>query len=384
MGEEVLIVFLVIGFIILLAISTWLRTPSPAQSRIDPAKAQDKSLKLVTVAIFDNAIEAHFAKTRLENEDIECFIEDEFVPVMEWWYWHAVGGVKLKVRESAAQRAKEILNEKITTSEAEAEPDAAKTGEELHCPKCNSTSVYYIKTNRRAGLISAFFGLPIPFPKRKWQCKSCKYEWKNPSNPPAVRMKYNPPEDQELFFAWLKQTSEKYWENIQINNKIYGFQIQPQTKWKPGLSDIEISKFESEMGFQFPIVLKLFYKNMNGTDKPAIDVYGQSGEKYAYSPIFYSYPDDLPIIKDYINWIYEEFKINEDYIKSNGISHIFPVYSHRFIMIEHEKNPVLSMYGNDVIFYAPSLRHLLYKDIFNEPIAHKEKDVYVKFWLDNL
>ena len=33
-------------------------------------------------------------------------------------------------------------------------------------------------------------------------------------------------------FANIKEISEKYWENIAINNKIYGYQIQKGTKWK--------------------------------------------------------------------------------------------------------------------------------------------------------
>ena len=36
---------------------------------------------------------------------------------------------------------------------------------------------------------------------------------------------------------------------------------------------------------------------MNGTDKPAVNVYGKSGEPYAYAPGYYSYPRDLEAVK---------------------------------------------------------------------------------------
>ncbi len=196
----------------------------------------------------------------------------------------------------------------------------------------------------------------------------------------------NAPIQNEFFFSWFKSESEKRWENIQLKSNIYGFQIQAGSKWKPGLSSKEISDFENELGFQFPEILKLFYQNMNGLDKPGINVYGESGEPYAYRPVFYSFPDDLVMIQDYINWVYEDFKINEEDVVRKGISHIFPIYSHRFILTDLKENYILSMYGKDVVLYSPTLKHLLCTEIlgyeYNDGNEYDENDIYKKvdFW----
>jgi hypothetical protein len=48
------------------------------------------------------------------------------------------------------------------------------------------------------------------------------------------------------------------------------------------------------------------------------------------------------------------------------------------------ENPVLSMYGRDSIFYAPSLESFLVNDIFERGRRMvNEPSVEVKFWLDD-
>ena len=64
-------------------------------------------------------------------------------------------------------------------------------------------------------------------------------------------MKLNPPKENEKFFVWLKSESEEYWKSIKINTGTYGFQIQKDTKWNPGLNGAEIANFEKDLGFKF-------------------------------------------------------------------------------------------------------------------------------------
>lgn len=68
--------------------------------------------KLVTIGRFSQPLEAWLAKTKLESEGIECFLMDEHIVTMNWLYSNAVGGVKLKVREEDAEKAKRILSGK--------------------------------------------------------------------------------------------------------------------------------------------------------------------------------------------------------------------------------------------------------------------------------
>ena len=179
--------------------------------------------------------------------------------------------------------------------------------------------------------------------------------------------KMSSPQELETFFAWLKKTSEQYWEVTELNRTIYGFQIQKGTKWLPGLSEPDITEYERSMGFAFPEVYKQFLKCMNGTDKSTINIYGESGEPYRYEVGFFSYPRDLEKVKAQIDWIREAFKITSEGIEQRHIPHIMPILGHRFLVMDRcEGNPVLSMYEDDVILYASSLPQLLVTEIFQE------------------
>lgn len=192
-------------------------------------------------------------------------------------------------------------------------------------------------------------------------------------------------ENPNVFFVWLKKTSEIVWENVEIKRGIYGFQTQRQTKWLNGLPEDEIIKFENELGFEFPDTYKFYLRNMNGTDKPAKNIYGDE-ESVSFAPNFYSYPRDLAAIKDRIKWIYEEFLIDEEDVKREKIPHIIPIVGHRFLIADNcSENPVLSMHGSDAIPYAPNLQSFLIADIFRESSSVTfELNYEIKFWLDEV
>jgi len=180
-------------------------------------------------------------------------------------------------------------------------------------------------------------------------------------------------------FLKIKECSENIWNKKSINKQVYGFQIQRGTKWKKGLSENELLEFQNIMGFEFPEILRDYYSVMNGVDKDQINVFGNSGKKYSYSKSLYSFPDDLQIIKKLIQWIYEENGIDEKEMTKRNISRIFPIFGHRFMLIDHNQHPVLSMYGDDIILFAYSILDLFYRDLEIE----KSKLVYnvnVNFW----
>ncbi len=193
----------------------------------------------------------------------------------------------------------------------------------------------------------------------------------------------NPPQEPKQFFIWLKKESEKFWKTIKINPRTYGFQIQKDTQWNPGLGGSEIKEYEKQLGFKFPEIYKIFLKHMNGTDKLAINIYGESGERYAHATEYYSYPRDLKIVKDKIEWICESFKIKSNGIDGDKIPFILPIVNHRFLIIDKTgKNPILSMYGDDVIPYASSLQNFLVNDIFKRHAQEENLgNIQVDFWL---
>lgn len=149
------------------------------------------------------------------------------------------------------------------------------------------------------------------------------------------------PDNPNVFFRWLKKMSEKVWENTEMKLGVFGFQTQKETKWLEGLSEEEIAEYESELGFSFPEIYKFYLRNMNGTDKPAINNYEDSKE-VAYASNYYSFPRDLEIVKDRIKWIYEEFLVDEEEVRRKNIPHIIPFVGHRFLIADNcVENPVL-------------------------------------------
>jgi hypothetical protein len=182
-------------------------------------------------------------------------------------------------------------------------------------------------------------------------------------------------------FNKIKELTENYWNNIQLDKNIFGFQIQPQTKWKNGLSKNEIMEFENIMGFKFPEILFDYYTVMNGVDKNQKNLYGGKCDP-KYSKELYSFPDDVNKIKNLIQWIYEENKINKNDMESTNISKIFPIYAHRFILIDHPQNPILSMYGDDIIVFANNIIHLFYIDLLKNNNIRLNENIKITYWLD--
>lgn len=172
-----------------------------------------------------------------------------------------------------------------------------------------------------------------------------------------------PTSDADDFFDWLSHASEDYWSRVQINPGVYGFQIQPSTTWRPGLPHDQIDAYESEIGFRFPPVLRAYLRHMNGTDLPTVNVYGCSGTRHTYGPGFYSYPDDLPQLRATVKWIYDEFGLTDKEVEDRQIPHIMPIILHRCLIVDRcAGNPVLSIYGQDVIPWAPSLKEFLLRE----------------------
>ena len=122
---------------------------------------------------------------------------------------------------------------------------------------------------------------------------------------------------------------------------------------------------------------------MNGLDKEGINIFGSNGTEPNFNPIYYSYPENIKQIRDNINWIY---KSNNGKLENIEIPKIFPVKGHRFLILD-EDNPILSMYGDDIIYWADSLSKLIANDIFDniKNVTDFESNPNlakpIKFWL---
>ncbi len=162
-------------------------------------------------------------------------------------------------------------------------------------------------------------------------------------------------------FQLIKKESEKYWKKVDLQI-CWGLQIQEGSKWKKGLSETELEDFQRQLNITFPESLKNYYRTMNGLDRPGIDNNGGYGE-VDFGPTFYSYPDDIPIIKSRIEWTMEDNNVTEDIIKNQNVPPIMPYLGHRFLILDSEE-AVLSMFGSDIICWGDNLSKGIAQDIF--------------------
>ena len=135
-------------------------------------------MELITLKTFDNSIDAHILKARLENEGIDCYLFDENIVSLNPLYNITVGGIKLKINETNLCKAQEIILEIENT------PLTNQKEEVIHCPNCHSTNLYLNHRSMKgiSGILSAILAFilsifPIYF-KTVYRCKDCNFEFK--------------------------------------------------------------------------------------------------------------------------------------------------------------------------------------------------------------
>jgi DNA-directed RNA polymerase subunit RPC12/RpoP len=124
---------------------------------------------LTTIATFSFPYEAHIARAKLESEGIPAFVADEQTINMQWLYSNALGGVRLQVPGSYAERALEVLEE--DRSEVLEQQEGY---EGTSCELCGSKNTEPHQKGKRWAFL-VFLGLDFPlFPvKNAIRCKDC-------------------------------------------------------------------------------------------------------------------------------------------------------------------------------------------------------------------
>lgn len=119
--------------------------------------------------------EAVIVKSVLDFEGIECYLTDENLIRMDWFWSGLLGWVKLWVRQQDADDAQNLIDQNPPEGF-----NVEGVGEfrQPHCPKCQSVDITFKGLNKRVAFVSAFFGLPIPLKRRSWKCHSCGHSWR--------------------------------------------------------------------------------------------------------------------------------------------------------------------------------------------------------------
>ena len=68
-------------------------------------------MALVTLRSYRDPIDAELDKARLDAADIPSVVLDEGLVGLNWLYSDALGGVKLKVHDSALEAAREVVSQ---------------------------------------------------------------------------------------------------------------------------------------------------------------------------------------------------------------------------------------------------------------------------------
>ncbi|MCB2378474.1 DUF2007 domain-containing protein [Hymenobacter sp. BT635] len=132
--------------------------------------AQDR---IVVLESFVDPITAHLAKSRLEAEQIPCFLTN----ALNRLYGPATGGVHLHVRQQDAEAAAEILRYQtvfMTATRADDEPGP----DIVHCPKCDSTDVAFGPAPRNTYSLPMLMLSVLLGRGKRYHCSHCRHEFK--------------------------------------------------------------------------------------------------------------------------------------------------------------------------------------------------------------
>lgn len=134
-------------------------------------------MSLITFRTFDNPIDAHILRVKLESEGIVCYIFDEHTIGVNPLYSTALGGVKLKINEE------DLIHAKNVVLELEETPYTTEDEQIITCPECGSTHLEsgYKSMKSIGAILSAIasfllFIFPI-YRKDVYKCKDCGSEF---------------------------------------------------------------------------------------------------------------------------------------------------------------------------------------------------------------
>jgi hypothetical protein len=131
-----------------------------------------ESDKLVTLAAFDNSIDAHLLRTKLESVNIAAFIFDENLVTLNPLWNLSSGGIKVKVVEADLLYAQNVM-ESVSKNPLRNEDNTI-----LACPKCKSSEiangVKAVPSRNFFSWLWVFLGIYPPNLQTKLYCNQCK------------------------------------------------------------------------------------------------------------------------------------------------------------------------------------------------------------------
>jgi hypothetical protein len=136
--------------------------------------------KIVTFKSYYDPMLAYIIRTKLEANNIQCYIADDNIIWAKPYFNQLLGGVKIRVFEKDFERCLEIL----ATDDDQHEQNHFEIDKESNgnaCPYCASTNISYgvateFKFHLPSLLVSLFFWVPFYF-RTTWRCFNCYREF---------------------------------------------------------------------------------------------------------------------------------------------------------------------------------------------------------------
>ena len=138
---------------------------------------------LVVIRRFRDMPEALLAKGALDSAGIECYLVDDNMVRMDWFWSNGIGGIKLAVKAQEADAALDLLEQLIPET---FEVEGVGAYEQPRCPRCGSLDVRHEGPIDKGIALAALMvvRLPVPLPRNVCKCASCGAEWHDGSDEP--------------------------------------------------------------------------------------------------------------------------------------------------------------------------------------------------------
>jgi hypothetical protein len=178
------------------------------------------------------------------------------------------------------------------------------------------------------------------------------------------------------FFEWLKETTEQRWADRA------SYQFPRYTRWRPGLDPVRMKAFEAELGYELPPELRSMLWVMNGTCSPPEEQVLRSRKVTSRMSHLYGYPHDALVMHTKVVAACTGYGVSIEQLGTSDIPRIHPIVGHRYLVVDRESRPVLSIYGRDAIVCGASLRTYLLHELLGEADVEAPLFARASFWLD--
>ncbi len=204
------------------------------------------------------------------------------------------------------------------------------------------------------------------------------------------------PTDIKDFLFWIKNRTEERWaEGPQTNEDACGWDRHESfwgARWTGGLTPHEINEIEKKWLVKFPPDFQLFLEILHTIDRKEVieETDWETDEVITYErPFFYNWKTDTTELESRFSWPFRT--ILDDIEGTNSVwlhswgkrpteasvrrrkfqqwfdktPSLIPITGHRFIIAEPtvSGNPILSVWGSDIILYGWNLRHYLLHEL---------------------